>query len=88
VTAEARFDGEVQGASEAYVGGLLILVLVRPYAPGAPLQFTLGDVDAPLALTGRSAGSKRREDGRYTVRVRLTNLRRAERETLEAMHRT
>ncbi len=82
----ARFDGETDGVTEAFAGGVLTLVLGRAYAPGAPLRFTVEGPGGPMALTGKNMGSKRREDGRFTVRVRLTNLRRAEREALEALH--
>jgi hypothetical protein len=85
MSAEVRVGGERLGATEAYGGEVLTLVLARPYAPGAPLHFTV-EASTPLELTGKSLGSKRREDGRFTVRLRLTNLRRDERRALEALH--
>jgi hypothetical protein len=86
VSGVARFDGEPDGATEAFAGGVLTLVLPRAYAPGAPMRFTVEGPGGPVALTGKTMGSRRRDDGRFTVRVRLTNLRRAERDALEAMH--
>lgn len=55
----------------------------RPFAPGQPVavELTLAD-GSPLSLSGKCRGSKRRDDGRFDVRLRLVSLRRAEREAL------
>ncbi|MCZ7687520.1 MAG: hypothetical protein M5U28_55795 [Sandaracinaceae bacterium] len=64
---------------------MLHLVLPRAFAPGAPLALTLELEDGALELTGKTIGSKRREDGRFDVRARLISLRREDRARLEAI---
>lgn len=68
-----------EGEAVRLEGEVLSLVLPRAFAPGAPVSFeaTIG-ADA-LALTGKAIGSKRRDDGRFDVRLRMTNLRREDR---------
>lgn len=61
------------------------IVSPRAFAPGAPLSFEVRLEDGPLALEGKSHGSRRRDDGRYDVRLRMVNMRRSERLRLEAM---
>lgn len=63
-------------------GEIVELVSPRAFAPGAPLGLRARDPEGPLELRAKSLGSKRREDGRFDVRVRLVNLRRADRERL------
>ena len=69
----------------SYAGGILAVIDVRAHAPGAPIRATLALPDGPLKVDGRSIGSKRREDGGYDVRMRLTNLRREDRVRLERL---
>lgn len=74
-----------QGEAVRFEREVLHLVLPRAFAPGAPIAFraTLGDDE--VALTGKSLGSKKREDGRFDVRLRMTNLRREDRARLVAL---
>jgi hypothetical protein len=65
--AEARnFDGVV-----------LTVVSPRAFAPGAPIRFSTAAGGDPRSFEGRTIGSKR-----VDVRLRLVNLRRADRELL------
>ncbi len=68
-----------EGEAVRFEGEVLSLILGRAFAPGAPvaLEATIGT--DTIALTGKSIGSKRREDGRFDVRLRMTNLRREDR---------
>lgn len=62
-----------------------VLVSPRPFAPGAPMSFEALVEPEPVALEGKSHGSKRRPDDRFDVRLRLVNLRRADRERLASL---
>jgi len=87
IAVPARFEAGFEGETLAFAGEILELCLPRAFAPGAPVRFDLAlpEIGEPLALAGRTIGSKRREDGRFHVRVRLTNLRREARLSLEAL---
>ncbi len=74
----ARFESGDDADVLAIEGEILTLISPRAFAPGAPLRFTCTD----LTLAGKSLGSKRRDDGRFDVRLRLVNLRRTDRERL------
>jgi hypothetical protein len=67
----------------AFAGLILAVIDDRPHAPGAPIRATLTLADGPLAIAGKSIGSKRRDDGSFDVRMRLINLRREDRARLE-----
>lgn len=71
-----------QGEAIAVAGEVMHIVLERAYAPGAPLTLELDHASGTLALRGKTIGSKRREDGRFDVRLRLVSLRREDREKL------
>jgi hypothetical protein len=63
--------------------GRLRFVSPKSFPPGQPLALTLQpSAAAPLPLTARCVGSKRRDDGLFDVRARLINLDRATREAL------
>ncbi len=64
---------------------VLHLVAERAFPPGRPLVFDLVVPDETLALQGKASGSKRREDGRYDVKVKLHTLRRDHRARLAAL---
>jgi hypothetical protein len=66
-----------------YAGEVLTFACERAHPPGEPLQLTVRLPDAELALAGKTVGSKRRDDGRFDVRLRLTSLRREQRSLLE-----
>lgn len=78
----ARIEGQVDGELHGYADGILTLRSDKAYPPGRPLACELA-YDTPMALKGRTIGSKRQDDGRFLVRVRLTNLRKQDREQLE-----
>ncbi|MDH5676873.1 MAG: PilZ domain-containing protein [Myxococcales bacterium] len=76
-------DGE-RGFAESYKSGMLVAVGPRAYAPGQPLEMQLSGEGLELQLQGKSVGSRRREDGDFEVRIRVLNLRREQRQALEA----
>jgi hypothetical protein len=63
-------------------GQVLVVRSPRAYAPGSPISFSIETSEEERALEGRTIGSKRLEDGEFEVRMRLVNLRRADRERL------
>ncbi len=81
----ARLRDGGEGEAIAWSREVLHLVLPRAFAPGAPLALTLELDGGALELTGKTIGSKRREDGRFDVRARLISLRRGDRARLEAI---
>lgn len=66
-------------------GELLGLTAPRAFAPGQPVELTARLDTGQLRLAGKTLGSKRREDGRFDVRLRLVNLRKSDRETLQSL---
>lgn len=74
----------VEGRAHSIDGEVLSCVVSRAYAPGAPVDLGVRLEAGELALRGKSLGSKRRDDGRFDVRLRLLSLRREEREALAA----
>lgn len=76
-----RLESGEEAQATAIEANLLTLLSPRAFAPGAPIRFsTLGE--AERSFEGRTIGSKRVEDGRFEVRMRFVNLRRADRELL------
>jgi hypothetical protein len=71
-----------EGELVSHDGDRASLVSPTAFAPGQPLTFDALLDDGPLALEARTLGSKKREDGRFDVRVRLINLSRDRRERL------
>lgn len=76
--------GELEGEALSLEGEVLALVLPRAFAPGAPIAFSAELEGDAASLHGKTIGSKKREDGRFDVRVRMTNLRRVDRERVVA----
>lgn len=74
--------GEDAGEAVRFEGEVLSLILPRAFAPGAPIVFVTELDGESVELGGKTVGSKRREDERFDVRVRMTNLRRTHRERL------
>lgn len=76
-------DGE-SVAALAYADLVLTFGCAKAFPPGKPLtlELRLPEQNA-VALVGRCIGSKQQADGRYVVRMRLTNLRREVRLALE-----
>ena len=77
-----KIAGGGEGEALAFAGEVLHVVIDRAFAPGAPLAIELAHASGPLSLSGKTIGSKRREDGRFDVRVRLVSLRREDRARL------
>lgn len=75
--------GEASGEAVRFEDGVLHAVIDRAFAPGAPLNISIGE----MALDGKTIGSKRRDDGRFDVRIRLRNVRREDRALLLTMVR-
>ena len=77
-----RNRGPARGVG--YAGEVLELICDLAHPPGRPLELTLQLPDAMLTLNGKIIGSKRRDDGQYDVRLRLSSVRREQRAALEA----
>lgn len=82
--AAVRVDGDDGGELSSLAGNILALYHARAFPPGRPLECVVQSVPA-MELTGRTVGSKKQDDGRFLVRVRLTNLRKEHRAALVAM---
>jgi hypothetical protein len=76
-----RDHGEAHAV--AFAGEVLELICDRAHPPGRPLALTIALPDAALALNGKTIGSKRRPDGAFDVRLRMSSVRREQRSALE-----
>jgi len=65
-------------------GERLDFVSPTPFAPGQPIRMTATIGGGTFGIEGRSMGSKRREDGRFDVRLRLMSTGRGRLERLAA----
>lgn len=81
---EGRFSDDVALRVVGYGSHILLVQADKAYPPGRPLSLTVDREGESLPLSGRCIGSKRRQDGRYDVRIRMTNLTRVARLYLEA----
>jgi hypothetical protein len=81
------FSDGAHGFACNYDGAVLALICERAHPPGRPLELSLciEGIELPLTLRGKSAGSKRRDDQRFDVRLRLHSLRREDRAQLEQL---
>jgi hypothetical protein len=79
----ARFDAG-DGEIVKLDGERLEVVSPKAFAPGQPIRFAAVVDGDDVSLEGRSQGSKKRDDGRFDVRMRLVNMSRAVRERLVA----
>ena len=77
-----RNRGPARGVG--YESEVLLLICDLAHPPGRPLELTLQLPDTMLTLAGKIVNSKRRDDGRYDVRLRLSSVRREQRAALEA----
>lgn len=77
---------DAEGELLAVEGEWATIVSVKAFAPGQPLQFELEDGAGRFSIGGKAQGSKRLEDGRFRVKMRLVNLRRDHRERMLALH--
>jgi hypothetical protein len=82
-TVEVVLENGERASAQRYVSGVLELICPRAFAPGQPMQLTVVATEPSFTLVGKSAGSKRRSDGAFDVRLRLHSLRREAREWLE-----
>lgn len=78
----ARFADGTPAAAQRYADLVLWLECERAYPPGQPLELHICLDGAEVPLSGRCIGSRRTAEGRYEVRMRLTNLLRTVREGL------
>jgi hypothetical protein len=62
-------------------GDLLQVIAAMPIAPGQPVELEVED----MRLDAKSRGTKKRDDGRFDLKVRLVAIRREERQRLEAL---
>lgn len=87
MTLQAKLSGELLADVESWDGTVMVLHSPRAFAPGAPLALSLLPPEPAVAvsLDAKALGSKKREDGRFEVRVRLVNLRREARVQLDAL---
>jgi hypothetical protein len=75
------------GHAVSFVGETFVAVVSRAFAPGTPFRGVVTIEGVDLAIEGRANGSKRTPEGTFEVRARLINLRKADRERLEAASR-
>ena len=76
---ELAIGGE--GEAHAFDGEVLHVIVGRAFAPGAPVELAV-HATPTLMVRGKALGSKRQEDGRFAVRLRLVTLKRDDREQL------
>ena len=77
-----RLESDVEAVVVAFDGSSLTLRGPRAFAPGSPIRFRTALEEPERAFEGRTLGSKRIDEGTFEVRLRLINLRRADRELL------
>ena len=79
----AKIDGTHDATVIACDEKLLTALAAIALPPGRPMQVALRLSDQELVLVGRCIGSKKRDAGGFTVRMRLHSLRREGREAIE-----
>ena len=79
---EVRLESGDGASVTAFDGNVLTLLSPKAFAPGAPIRFQSIGAELERGFEGRTIGSKRTDDGAFEVRLRLINLRRADREFL------
>ena len=84
MSAALRLEDGASGEAIRLDGEVLEVVLPRALAPGAPARMELDAGGEPIPIEGKTIGSKRRDDGRFDVRLRLVNLRRDHRAQLRS----
>ena len=76
-----------EGHAVSFEGEFLVVVVSRAFAPGTPFTGGIAIDGTSIQIEGRATGSKRTPEGMFEVRARLINLRKADRELLEAASR-
>lgn len=77
-----RLESGQDAVGLAFDGNLLKLTSPQAFAPGSPIRFSAKGEDGDRNLEGRVLRSKRIDEQRFEVRLRLVNLRREDRELL------
>ena len=84
---EQAISATIDDTHEASVlscdGQVLCAICSVAFPPGRPLELELRLPEQEVTLVGRCIGTKKRTDGAFDLRMRLTNLRRETRETLQ-----
>jgi hypothetical protein len=71
-------DGREAAAETVSLAGEILHVIAdAAFAPGTPLSLAIEELER--TAQGKTIGSKRRDDGRYDVRLRLVSSRREDR---------
>lgn len=83
-----RIEDALLGSVVSCDAELLCGISPKAFPPGKPLTFSMLLADGELPLSGRCIGSKKRDDGSFELRVRLTNLRREARARIEQVFAT
>lgn len=78
------FEGGGEGHIESLSGERMVLDSSRAFAPGSPVAMRAQIGDEGLALLAKTSGSKRTEDGTFTVDVRVINFSKVQRTKVEA----
>ena len=81
-----KLDGRYAGVLVGVQGEKIEVRSERAYPPGAPLQLELHVGDSALCLRGKSLGSRRVDETRFALKVRLVSLSRSERESLAELY--
>lgn len=81
---KVRLQSGEEALALRYADGTMALRSPKAFAPGSPIHLSFVVGDASRTLEGRTIGSKRLDEAAFEVRLRLVNLRRAEREALVA----
>jgi hypothetical protein len=81
---DVRFGDGSEGHAVAFERTIMHAVGDNAYAPGRPLELTLRLEGEAVEVRGKAIGSKKRDDGRFDLRIRLIDLRRDDRARLEA----
>jgi len=79
-----RLDSGEEADARTFDGAVLTVSSPRAFAPGAPIRFSATTDGEARSFEGRAFGSKRVDNVHFEVRLRLVNLRRADREVLVA----
>jgi hypothetical protein len=82
---QVSFDGTTATVI-GFADPVLTLICDHAHPPGRPLLLRGHAGDNELSLEGKTIGSKLRpDDGRFTVTLRLTSLRRESRRAFESL---
>lgn len=82
---EVVLPGGAPARAVAWQADVLSLICPSAFAPGQPVELQARGADGqPIALIGKSGGSKKRADGAFDVKLRLHSLRREQRAWLDA----